>query len=208
MGDDTPGVDAAVAMPDAPKPPPPPPLKPYGSPCTSPSECQGALCIGETGSATICSRSCSLNVANDCKDVHAFCVPINGGGNGCYGVIDTGNDQDDAIMEIGDTVTRPLTPLGDADMFQVRLNTLGNTLFTVTPDPSIDVKIEAYGVLGSALGFANDMGPGQPESLSTNVQQIGGWMWIVVRNVGSSTGNFTFKVQHTATANARMLPSE
>ncbi len=190
--------DAAKPMPDAPKPPIDAPLKGFGATCTDPNECQSGLCVGEANTPHICSRTCTLQVAHDCKDVDAFCVPISGGGNACYGMIETGNDLDDAIVEIGDTVTRAVTPLGDADLFQVRLNQLGNTLITVTPQPSIDVRLEAYGVLGSPLGIANDAGPGQPEALSTDVQQIGGHVWFVVRNVGTATGNYTLTVQHTA----------
>jgi hypothetical protein len=195
--------DAPAAHPDAhtpPPPPPPPPLRGYGEVCTSPSQCQSNLCVGETGGTYICSRPCTLTVAQDCKDVDAFCVPIGGGDNACYGTIDTGNDTDDAVVQIGDTVTRVLSPLGDADLFLVHLDQLGTARFTVTPQPSIDVKIEAYGEIGSALGFANDMGPGLPESLETDVQQIGTHVFIVVRDVGSSTGGYTLSVQHVATA--------
>lgn len=188
--------DAPVVHPDAPMPP----LLPYGAACTSPSQCQGGLCVGETGGSYICSRPCTLDVALDCKDVDAFCVPIGNNENACYGSIESGNDTDDAILEIGDSVTRTLSPLGDADVFQVRLNQLGMVSFTVTPQPSIDVKLEAYGVIGSPLGFANDTGPGMPEVLQTDVQQVGTHVFVVVRDVGSSTGGYTLSVQHVAAA--------
>jgi hypothetical protein len=192
--------DAAVAHPDAHVPPPPPPLLGYGDACTSASQCQSGLCVGETGSAYTCSRLCSLAVAQDCKDVNAFCVPIGGGDNACYGSIVTGNDTDDAVMQIGDTITRVLSPLADADLFLVHLDQLGTARFTATPQPSIDVKIEAYGETGAALGFANDVGPGAAEALVTTVQQIGTHIFIVVRDVGSSTGGYTLNVQHVAGA--------
>jgi hypothetical protein len=192
--------DAAVVHPDAPHPPPPPPPPPplhaYGEACTDGGQCQSGLCVGQTGGSYICSRYCTLAVANDCRTEHAFCVPIGGNDNACYGMIDTGFDQDDAVMQIGDSITRGLTPLGDADLFEVQLNQLGMARFTVTPQPSIDVKLEAYGVLGDPIGFANDVGPGMAELLQTDVQQIGTHMFMVVRNVGSSTGNYTLTVQH------------
>jgi hypothetical protein len=174
----------------------PPPKRGYGASCTDASQCQSNLCVGESGGTFTCSRSCSLDVAQDCKDVNAFCVPIGNGDNACYGMIETGNDADDAVVQIGDSVTRTLTPLGDADLFLVHLDQLGTARFTVTPQPSIDVKLEAYGTLGDAIGFANDTGPGLAEVLQTDVQQIGTHIFIVVRNVGSSTGGYTLAVQH------------
>jgi len=56
--------------------------------------------------------------------------------------------------------------------------------------------LEAYGVLGDPLGIANDGGPGATESLQTDVQQIGGHIFMVVRNVGTSTGTCTLHVTH------------
>ena len=197
-----PSPDAAVVHPDAYVPPPP--LRGYGAACTNANQCQSGLCVGETGGSYACSRLCTLAVAQDCKDVHAFCVPISGGQNACYGTIDTGNDADDAVVQIGDTVTRVLSPLGDADLFLVHLDQLGTARFTATPQPSIDVKIEAYGETGAALGFANDVGPGAAEALETNVMQIGTHIFIVVRDVGASTGSYTLTVQHVAGAAAAL----
>ena len=184
--------DAAVVHPDA----PPQPKRGYGATCTDASQCQSNLCVGESGGTYTCSRSCTLAVAQDCKDVNAFCVPIGNNDNACYGMIETGNDDDDAVVQIGDTVSRTLTPLADADLFLVHLDQLGTARFTVTPQPSIDVKLEAYGTLGDALGFANNTGPSMAEVLQTDVQQIGTHIFIVVRNVGSSTGGYTLSVQH------------
>lgn len=188
--------DAAVTppTPDAPKPNPDAPLKGYGQPCTAANQCAGGLCIGETGSQFVCSIPCNIDVANDCRSVDAFCVPIGAGDHGCFGMIETGNDLDDAILSVGDSTTRAVTPLGDADMFQVRLNQIGKIRFTVTPSASIDVKLEGYGMIGDALGSANNTGPSMPEVLETDVQQLGTYMFLVVRNVGTSTGNYTFTV--------------
>jgi hypothetical protein len=191
-------VDARVPEPDARPDAPPHPLAGYGGACTTGSDCASGLCIGSMPST--CSRFCSLDVALDCKDVDAFCVPLTGGGNGCYGTIETGDDTDDAVMQIGDSVTRAVTPLGDADVFLVHLDTLGTTTFTVTPAASIDVQLEAYGTLGSAIGVATPAGPGLPEALQTDVQQIGHHLFIVVRDVGTSTGNYTLAVAHVAAA--------
>lgn len=193
--------DAAMPTPDAPNPPPPPPpppLKGYGQACTNASQCQSGLCVGETGGAHLCSIPCNINVANDCRTVDAFCVPIGGGDHACWGMIETLNDTDDAILGVGDSAQRSLTPLGDADMFQVRLDQLGKIRFVVQPQPSIDVKLEAYGMIGAPLGFANDAGPGGLEALETDVQQIGAHVFLVVRNVGQSTGGYTFSVAKVA----------
>jgi hypothetical protein len=196
--------DAAVTpTPDAPKPlpdaPPKPPLKGYGETCTNAGECAGGLCIGEQGNPFKCSIPCNIEVANDCRSVDGFCVPIGGGDHGCFGMIETLNDTDDAILSVGDNATRSLTPLGDADMFLVKLNQLGKIRFTATPSATIDVKLEAYDMIGAPIGAANNVGPSLAEGLETDVQQIGGHMFLVVRNVGTSTGTFTFSVAKIAT---------
>ncbi len=193
--------DAGELPPDAGPPPPDAmplpdarPLAGYGESCATGGDCASGLCIGDDQSEWRCSRYCTLAVALDCKAEDAFCVPVGDGDFACWGEIETGGDQDDAIVETGDSVTRALTPLGDADLFQVRLNDLGQILFQVTPEPSIDVQLEAYGVLGAPLGVANQAGPGEPEALVTEVQQIGGHIFMVVRNVGTATGSYTFAV--------------
>ncbi len=198
--------DAAMTPPPKPDasmpPPPPPPQKAYGQACANGSECVSGLCVGVTAGQFKCSRSCSLNVALDCKDVDAFCVPLDNNTNACFGTIESFNDNDDAIVEIGDSVTRLLTPLGDTDVFQVRLNTLGNTTITAKPEAGIDVKIEAFGVLGDPLAIQNGGTNGFAEALQTNVQQIGGHVFVAVTNVGTSTGGFTLSVAHVANATA------
>jgi hypothetical protein len=190
---------AQPPTPDAAPPNPDAPLRGYGQSCTAATQCASGLCVGEQGGASLCSIPCNIGVANDCRSVDAFCVPIGGNDHACWGMIETLNDPDDAIVSVGDSATRALTPLGDADMFQVQLNQLGKIRFTVTPTASIDVKLEAYGVLGAPIGSANNVGASMPEALETEVQQIGGYMFLVVRNVGTSTGNYTFTVQKIST---------
>jgi hypothetical protein len=204
-----PSDDHKQTAPDAPAHPAdaPPKLAGYGTTCTAGSDCASGLCVGAQGQGMQCSRSCSLDVAQDCKDVSAFCVPLIGGGGACYGKIDTGPDPDDAVLEIGDSVTRVLTPLGDADLFMVKLDQLGKVVFLVTPGPSIDVRLEAYGELGSALGTADQAGPGQPEALQTDVQQVGTHMFLVVRDTGSSTGSYTFSATLVPASVARGVPA-
>jgi hypothetical protein len=211
-GLDKPDAAPPPPPPDAPKPPPPPDaqLRGYGQSCTSPNQCASGLCVGETGGSSVCSIPCNIEVANDCRSVDAFCVPIGGGDNACFGMIETLNDLDDAILSVGDSATRVLTPLNDADMFQVKLNQLGKIRFTVTPQPSIDVKLEAYGMIGSPLGVSNDAAAGGIEVLETDVQQIGAHVFLVVRNVGQSTGGYTFnvtKVTALAPSTARTFPA-
>jgi hypothetical protein len=194
--------DASVTLPDAPKPnpdAPQPPLKGYGETCTNGSQCAGGLCIGEQGSPFKCSIPCNIEIANDCRAVDGFCVPIGGGDHGCFGMIETLNDLDDAILSVGDNATRSLTPLNDADMFLVKLNQLGTIRFTATPSATIDVKLEAYDMVGAAIGSANDFGPSLAEGLQTTVQQLGGHIFLVVRNVGTSTGSYTFSATKIGT---------
>jgi hypothetical protein len=210
-----PGSDGQTPQPDAaPRPidaaplppPPPPPLKGFGEACTTASQCQTGICVGEATGPHICSRLCTLAVAQDCKAEDAFCVPIGNAENACFGMIETGNDLDDAVVEIGDSATRALTPLGDADLFQVRLNQLGTATFTATPTTSIDLQLEAYGVLGAPLAVANDTPASGIERMQTDVQQIGTHVFLVVRNVGTSTGNYALAIAHVATAAAGGLP--
>lgn len=197
--DDTPDAATQPPKPDAAAPTPDaPPLKGYGQACSTGSQCSSGLCIGETGSQYVCSVSCNIDLPNDCRAVDGFCVPIGGNDHGCFGSIDTLNDLDDAILSVGDSTTRALTPLNDADMFQIRLNQLGRIRFTVTPTASIDVKLEAYGMIGSPLATSNDFGPSVAESMETEVQQIGNHVFLVVRNVGTSTGNYTLTVTKIA----------
>jgi hypothetical protein len=192
--------DAAVRI-DAPRPVDAPhpdaPRLPYGSHCTDASQCTSGLCVGTPG---VCSRSCSLAVANDCKDVNAFCAPLTSGGNACYGMIVTGSDPDDAILQTGDTVMRVLSPLADADLFLVNLDMLGTTVITATPQAGIDVQLEGYDAIGEALGVANAGGPSVAESLQTNVVELGHHIFVVARDVGTSTGTYTLAVTHMAAA--------
>jgi hypothetical protein len=191
--------DAAMAtpMPDAPKPPPPP-LKGYGELCSGPSDCATGLCIGVSGGQYRCSRTCSINDPNPCKDVDAFCAPYQAGGHVCYGQIETGNDLDDAILVVGDSATRSLSPLTDADLFQVRLNQLGEIRITATPSTSIDVKLEIYNRIGDGLGIQNTGGPSIAEQMYTDVQQIeDNYVFAVVRNVGTTTGSYTIAITKT-----------
>jgi hypothetical protein len=193
-----PAPDASRPMPDA-------RLKGYGEVCSATSECESGLCIGTTVGR--CSRYCSINEANPCKDVDAFCAPFNGGGHVCYGTIETLDDLDDAILSVGDSVTRSVTPLTDADLFQVRLNQLGEIRIAATPSQSIDVRLEAYSMTGQPIGIANDMGPTGVETLFTNVSEVDTFVWMVVRNVGNTTGAYTISVTRSTAATGKALPS-
>jgi hypothetical protein len=182
-------------------------LKGYGELCGGPSQCETGLCIGVMGGQFRCSRYCSINDPNPCKDVDAFCAPYNPGGHVCYGSIETLNDLDDAILGVGDALTRSLTPLNDADLFQVRLNQLGEIRISATPSASIDVKLEAYNNIGDAIGVANDMAANGVENLYTNVQQIDGYVFMVVRNVGTTTGSYTISVTRSMAATGKSMPT-
>jgi hypothetical protein len=177
-------VDAAPPMPDA---SPPPPLKDYGEACSSKPECASGLCVVD-----VCSRACTVEVPNDCQDVDAFCVPLQAGGFACYGEIETGNDDDDAILRPGDSTTRSLIPLGDADLFYVALDP-GSYTITVTPKNAFDLQLEAYSDIGEPTGVFNTGKAGEAEAaLWEPTSAITGFF--VVRQVGPTSGSYTISL--------------
>src|SRR5262245_16910632 len=177
----TPDAPGVVVVVDA------PPLFPYGAPCTASSQCAGAVCATGT-----CSRECSLAVADDCKTERAFCVPASGA-NVCAGHIDTGSDNDDAVLRVGDSVWRSLTPLGDADLFLVQLDIAGTIWMNAIPaDSGLDLELDVYNNQGEPTAAANTAAAGYTEHVYTVVTTPGSWMFAVVRDVGPSTGDYRF----------------
>jgi hypothetical protein len=175
-------VDTMIA------PPPDAQLRGYGETCATATDCQSGICLGT------CSRSCTLAIANDCRDVNAFCARVGVDQYACAGEIETFDDPDDSIMAVGDSLLRTLTPLTDADLFEVRLNQLGTITIKATPAPTIDLQLEAYGTNATQIGVVNDGGAGVEEGATTDAMTVTGYIWVVVRNVGTSTGNYRLSV--------------
>jgi hypothetical protein len=187
-GDPVVATDAGVDSRTTPDAQPDARLRGFGETCAAASECQSGICLGT------CSRSCTLAVANDCRDVNAFCARVGADQYACAGSLETFDDPDDAIMAVGDSVLRTLTPLADADLFEVRLNQLGTITIMATPAATIDLQLEAYGVSAAQIGVVNDGGAGVAEGATTQAMSVTGYIWVVVRNVGTSTGNYRLSV--------------
>ena len=73
-------------------------LKAYGSTCATAASASTAA--ASTSGQGFCSRTCSLTVAKDSKDVDAFCI-VTATSPACFGSIVTGGDTDDEILEPG-----------------------------------------------------------------------------------------------------------
>lgn len=181
--------DAAppAPAPDGAPPPPPPPNHQYGEPCASAGECASGICV-----AGACSVLCTLDVPNDCRDVDAFCVPLENGAFACYGEVDTGSDEDDAILHVGDSLTRNLSPLGDADLFLVYAP-IGTSHISANPATDTDVQLEVYNVIGEAFGILNT-GAGGATEAGVITMGAAGWYFAVVRDIGPTTGAYTIAI--------------
>jgi hypothetical protein len=70
--------------------------------------------------------------------------------------------------------------------------------------PAVPDRRAARGALarghGDPIGVANQALPGQPELLDLGLEQLGAHLFLVVRNVGTSTGGFTLAVTRVPTA--------
>jgi hypothetical protein len=165
----------------------------YGDPCTDPVQCASGLCI--SAPYNHCSELCNQAVANDCPDVGAsgFCVPIGGDEFACVGELSLGVDDDEAIVSPGDSVTRSLNTLTDADLFQVPV-TDGMFELVATPVGSHDVQLEVYDSIGQPIGTINDGGPGAVEGATLTTTGGAGVIFCIVRNAGTTTGSYTFSV--------------
>jgi hypothetical protein len=163
----------------------------YGDDCTEADVCASGLCI--LAPYNHCSELCDETVANDCPNVGAsgFCVPIGGGDHGCVGELDTGLDDDDEILESGDSATRNLDTVTDVDLFHLDL-AAGSYLIVVEPDPDDDIQVEVHDGIGQLIGVIDDGGDGFIEG--TYLDTAGGTTFVVVRNVGGSTGQYTISV--------------
>ncbi len=164
----------------------------YGEACEDAIVCESGLCIGPPYSH--CSEYCNQQVANDCPNVGALglCVPLDGDQFGCVGDLEFGLDGDDAILGAGDSLTRSLGNLTDADLFHMELLE-GTYGILVEPQGGDDVQLEVYNAIGEPIGILNDNGPGVPESAQYTTGT--GVSFAVVRNVGNTTGPYTFSIE-------------
>ena len=163
----------------------------YGDDCTEGVECASGLCILDPYNH--CSELCNEAVANDCPNVGAsgFCVDIGGGDFGCVGELDTELDDDDDILSAGDSATRNLNTVTDVDLFHLEL-AAGSYVIVVQPDPDDDVQVDVHDSIGQLIGILDDGGDGELEG--TFLDTAGGTTFVVVRNVGGSTGQYTISV--------------
>ena len=86
---------------------------------------------------------------------------------------------------------RSVGTLGDADLFHLDLP-MGTFLIQVTPDVDDDVQLEFHNGIGEPIGIVNDGAGGFAEAV--NLDTGGGITFVVVRNVGMSTGGYTIAV--------------
>jgi len=168
------------------------PGKAYGEQCSADSQCESKFCLTNDG----CSRSCDIKMPNPCRAEKAFCVPLQGDpGFACAEMIDTGSDTDDAYISVGDRLTRSLTPLKDADMFTVEVARSEPVSVIVTPSAGIDVALDAYNPIAQPIGAFNSGGPGGIEAGLFSAGQTDSWVFVIVRNVGNSTGQYQISVE-------------
>ncbi|MDZ4697991.1 MAG: hypothetical protein SGI86_22860 [Deltaproteobacteria bacterium] len=168
------------------------PGKAYGETCSMDTQCSANLCLRGFG----CSRYCEITKPNPCRAEKAFCLPLaRDQGFACAGEIDTGNDLDDAIVQVGDRVQRALTPLKDADMFTVGIVRSEPIVVTVSPAAGIDVALDVYNLRGELIATSNLTVGGGMESIYLSTDMINDWAFVVVRNVGNSTGSYQFSIE-------------
>ena len=165
----------------------------YGDTCTEDVQCASDICAGAPYNH--CSAGCDQAIANHCRDVGAagFCVETATPGFFlCVGDLDTGLDTDDAILTSGDSVTRSLGSLTDADLFHLNL-LAGSYLIEASSSDGVDLQLEAYNTIGEPIGIFDQGGPNETESglLVSEEPEV---TFVVIRNVGISTGNYTFSV--------------
>jgi len=170
--------------------------QPYGARCDSHDVCAEGLCVQGQ-----CSHSCDVDTANPCQKEKAFCLPYLAAEDtvdfACSGTVDTGADPDDAIVAPGDSLRRNLSPLSDADMFTLDLDRTGTYLYAVVPGPGIDVALDVYNAFGEMIGTFDESGAGEVEAGFTAAQSSdSGWLFLVVRNVGRTSGPYALIVEH------------
>jgi hypothetical protein len=170
----------------------------YGETCMVSAECESQFCIGAPD--YICSVACDPNLANGCHAIGSpgLCVPIaDGTVYACYGDLETGLDSDDTFLVAGDTATRSLNALDDADLFRIDV-LAGEYRIEASPVDTtaagVNLRLEIYSFNGDQIGTFDMNTEGQSE-VAILTQPATGWVFAVVRNVGSSTGQYSISVQ-------------
>jgi len=163
----------------------------YFETCEVGDVCASGLCIGAPYDH--CSELCNQAIADDCPNVGAagFCVPIDMGNFACVGNLDTGLDGDAEILSAGDSVMRSIGTLTDADLYHLALPA-GDFLIEATPNADDNLQLEFHDGIGQAIGVVNDGGNGFVEAAI--LTSGGGVSFVVVRNIGMSTGTYVIEV--------------
>lgn len=182
------GTPGSISLPGSAAPPPAPMPQPLGANCSAHSQCASGLCVSQ-----VCRQRCDLDKPNGCSV--GICVPTTlPEVQFCDGNLLSGRDEDNAVLQVGDGVTRMLTPLDDVDLFRVRLNRLGTIVMAATPAPGVNLALDVYDPLGRKVGIFDESGPGEPEAAETVAMTVAGYAWVAVRNVGTTTGAYKFAV--------------
>jgi hypothetical protein len=169
------------------------PLSPVGAACARSTECASGACVAGT-----CAARCDVERPNPCRTVGGFCVPVGSGGQiaayVCRGDLVTGVDEDDAIVSVGDSVTRSLGTLKDVDLFTVATGRGGDLTIAVQASPGVDAEIDVYDPLGQPIGAFNQQGLGEPEVVQMTGAHADMHFFVAVRNVGNGTGQYRLSV--------------
>jgi hypothetical protein len=163
--------------------------KVYGEFCVKNGDCESNLCHENE-----CTVACSFEAVNDCREQDAFCVPTHFDGSVCFGHVDTGGDVgDDAMLEVGDSLTAKLAPVGDADLFQATLPA-GKYLVVAEPSKEVDVRLEVYNQLAKQDASSDTGGLGAAEQAVIDVREEIPRYFFVVKSVGGADSSFTIRV--------------
>lgn len=174
-------------------------LRGFGEACESPDECEDGVCGQlEAGGETRCTRPCSLDVAFDCRDLGVLCVRASRSYQCGAAEVVTGPDpDDDAVLETGDCITTSLVPIDDADLFLLRFTSTASHTVSVTPSASVDVAVDFFNGIGQLIGRLNERGPGGIERVNIADATDGGFVYALVKNVGSASSTVEICLQLT-----------
>ena len=164
--------------------------KEFGEVCEEGFECMSGLCLVDAQ----CTVECSIaQSANDCRDQGYYGLCVISGDNlfVCAGDLETGLDQDDAIVGAGDSLTRQFQTTTDLDVFLVEVPAGAYQIYA-EPDPDDDIAVIFYNLDGSLLAQQDEGGVGVIEG--ANVDANGQPLYALVVNVGNSNGSYKFNI--------------
>lgn len=168
--------------------------KQFGDACMIAEECESGLCL--TGPPGMCTITCTQMVAHDCRDqgYSGLCIATTQPDVFvCAGDFNGGADKDDTVMVPGDSAMRAFNSKTDADLFLINHGTKDISI-TATPDPDDDLELQVFDAGGAELGVVNNVGVGMAEGAEVTVNGTAGVIFVVVRNIGNSNGNFKITV--------------